>query len=161
MSVHTDQVINCARRLEERGGSNVVLSQIAEVPVTLRRTEETVVVVLGGILGTNLGRRDRASQEDSVDLICAAGAALVKSQDDQGAGDVEVRVGQQRRQEVAGPRSRNRDRRVVSVVGYTSWSDETGTSVMSGRERTHVGSDEHPLRQLVGSQVFVEHGKVL
>lgn len=56
-----------------------------------------------GVGGSLLGGGDGAAQQDGIDLVGAGSGALVKGQDDQGAGDVEVGVCEEGGEPFSGP----------------------------------------------------------
>lgn len=52
----------------------------------------------------------------------------------------------------------------MAIIGCKSHGNQskfTEPRQEKGETHTHVGGDEHPLRQFVVVQVFIEHGEVL
>lgn len=113
-----------------------------KTPVGLDGGELGVVVVVVAVAGADEMRGHGVAEQDAVDLVLH-GVVFVLVEGDEDEGVVhEALVGQERGEELGEPLAGGGYIGVVAVAG-------------------HVGSDEHPLGELVVLKVFIEEGCVL
>lgn len=80
------------------------------------------MVILRPVRRSHLGSRDGTAQKRGIHLVRAGRRALIKRQDNERPGDVEVGVREERRQPVPCPFSRGCHRGIVAVVGWETGS---------------------------------------
>jgi hypothetical protein len=124
------------------------------------------VVVQGRVRRALLAGCQGAAEEHGVHLVGAGGGALVVGQDDERAVGVEVGVGEQGRDPVAGPAGSEGKTGVMAVVVYGEGVPSVKhvlqpTGAATRRTRTHVGRNEHPLWEGVAAELAVEESEVL
>lgn len=120
-------------------GADVPSTQCGEVPVGLDGRDFRVVVVEVVVGGANKMLGNGITKEDTKNMVLV-GIRLVLIPGDQDEGVVhKVLVLQERLQELAAPVTSHSNRGIMAVRG-------------------HVGSDEHPLGQLVLLEILVEQG---
>jgi len=123
-------------------GADVVAAEGVGVPVGLDGGNLGVVVVEVGVGGADKLRGDGVTEKDREGpVLLRVRAVLVEGDQDHGVLH-EVLVIEERLEEGLEPGTSCADGGVVSIAG-------------------HVWCDEHPLWQLVGLQVLLEHGEVL
>ena len=123
-------------------GADVPAAQRARVPVPLHGRQLRVVVVVGVVGGAPEVLGDRIAEQQRVDGV-ALGVGFILVEGDQDEGVLgKVLVGEERFDEVAGPRAGDGDVGVMPVVG-------------------HVRGEEHVLGEAVVLEVSVELCEVL